>query len=127
MGSTNRQVVMMAIALTAMACTSGSGGTAGSGTRSDPNLITREDLASVPAITAYDAVQRLRPRWLQRTGRRGVPRVVVARTQRTNVYELTRIRADDVESIRFVSGPDATTRYGTGFTGGAIEVTLRRR
>ena len=81
----------------------------------------------MPAITAYDAVQRLRPRWLQRTGRRGVPRVVVARTQRTNVYELTRIRADDVESIRFVSGPDATTRYGTGFTGGAIEVTLRRR
>ena len=118
---------MMAIALTAMACTSGSGGTAGSGTRSDPDLITREDLASVIAVTAYDAIQRLRPRWLQRTGRRGVPRVVVARTQRTDVYELQRIRADDVESIRFVSGPDATTRYGTGFGGGAIEVTLRRR
>ncbi len=126
MGSTNRQVVMMAIAVTAMACGSGSGRTAGSGTRSNADLITREDLAAVPVVSAYDAIQRLRPRWLQRSGR-GVPRVVIGRTQRTNISELRRIRADDVESIRFLRGGDATTLYGTGFTGGAIVVTLRRR
>ena len=125
MGSTNRQVVMMAIAVTAMACGSGSGRTAGSGTRSNADLITREDLAAVPVVSTYDAIQRLRPRWLQRSGR-GVPRVIIDRTQRTTINELRRIRAEDVESLRFLPGRDATTRYGMGFSGGVIEVTLRR-
>ena len=117
---------MMAMAVTAMACGSGSGRTAASGTRSNPDLITREDLASVPVDSAYDAIQRLRPRWLQRSGR-GVPRVVIARTQRTTINELRRIRAEEVESLRFLRGRDATTLYGINFSGGAIVVTLRRR
>jgi hypothetical protein len=32
----------------------------------------------------------------------------------------------NIETMRYLSAPDATTKYGTGFPGGAIEVTTRR-
>jgi len=40
------------------------------------------------------------------------------------------LRAGNVESLRIMDGPDATTRYGTGFVNGIIHVTMpagRRR
>ena len=40
--------------------------------------------------------------------------------------ELALIPVSDVESIRRVSASDATTRFGTGFPAGAIEVRTRR-
>jgi hypothetical protein len=33
--------------------------------------------------------------------------------------------ANDIESTRYFSASDATTKWGTGYTGGAIEVTTR--
>jgi hypothetical protein len=32
----------------------------------------------------------------------------------------------EIEEIRFISASDATTRYGTGYPGGIIEVFTRR-
>jgi len=32
----------------------------------------------------------------------------------------------NIETMRYLSAADATTKYGTGFPGGVIEVTTRR-
>jgi hypothetical protein len=38
---------------------------------------------------------------------------------------LRTISARDVQYVRFLSAPDATTRFGTGYISGVIEVVLK--
>lgn len=84
--------------------------------------------------TAYDAVERLRPRFLREranptagvAANRVDPVVVyVNGVRRGGVAELRRIRAAQVERIHYVRPTDAQTRYGNNHGSGAIEVTLR--
>ena len=46
---------------------------------------------------------------------------------RRNINDLARMSTDNIETMRYLSAPDATIKYGTGYPGGVIEVTLRRR
>ncbi|NIP80420.1 MAG: hypothetical protein GWM90_14830 [Gemmatimonadetes bacterium] len=92
-------------------------------------MITAEEIQSIQAATAFDAVQRLRPEFLRR-GRvnvrddtQALPVVYVDDVRYGGVDELKGIRASQVISIRYLNGADATTRYGTGHTGGALLVT----
>jgi hypothetical protein len=39
---------------------------------------------------------------------------------------LLQFGTDTIEEIRYVSGSDATTRFGTGYPAGIIEIILRR-
>jgi hypothetical protein len=89
-----------------------------------------EEISSVSYSTAYEAVQMLRPRWLLSRGLASLadpnpsyPVVIVDNVQRGELDLLRSIRAEVVAEIRYVNARDATTRYGTGFVGGAIEVT----
>jgi hypothetical protein len=97
-----------------------------------PDDIVRADLEAADVATAYEAVQRLRPRWLRNQGPASFqtpdlyPRVYVDGMPRGQLDELHRIPADDVETISFISAPDATMRWGTGHTGGVILVMTRR-
>ena len=118
--------LLMAVFVTACA-TSG-----GSGVRRDPNLITAEEVTTVgsEAMSAYDAVQRLRPRWLTSRGNTTsglaadrLPAVMLNST-RHSVDILRSLRAIDVASMRYVSRTDATTRYGLGYINGLIEVVM---
>jgi hypothetical protein len=43
-------------------------GTTPNVSRSSPNVITREQMAGLESMSAYDAIQRLRPTWLQSRG-----------------------------------------------------------
>ena len=43
------------------------------------------------------------------------------------MHEERPVFPDRPRPIRFRSGPDATTRYGTGYGGGTIEVRSRNR
>lgn len=101
------------------------GGSRGSGT------ITREDLAALAPFNAFQVVRRLRPQWLRTRGAANFsgeqlrPVVFVDRSERGEIRELEQIPADDVERITFLSARDATTRYGTGYPGGVIEVISR--
>jgi hypothetical protein len=52
--------------------------------------------------------------------------VVVDGVARGELDELRGLNNDTLETIRYLSAPDATTKYGTGFPGGVIEVTTRR-
>lgn len=108
------------------ACASGGSAAA---PRSDANWLTREELRPYPVYNALNAIRRLRPRWLQARGVSAamdpIPFLDGARLD--NLEALRRVLIDDVETIEYVTPSDATMRYGTGFPGGAIEVTSRVR
>ena len=110
------------------------------------NLITQEELDPLAAITVYQAVQRLRPAWL-RTRSAGVRgeggreqrasvQVAEAGSHTTQVFVdgmprgdldiLRQLDVRDFREIRYLSASDATTRYGTGYQGGIIEVFTKQ-
>jgi len=120
----------MAVAYGCAAATTG-----GRDRGADPNLITRSELSRTVASNAFEAIQRLRPQWLRPRGPSSVsqpegdwPVVYMDNVRAGDVNVLATIALDDIGQIRFISGRDATTRWGTGVTGGVIEiVSLRRR
>lgn len=115
------------VLLPLMACASGGGGSSGGRL----NVITEADLVPLERLSAYDAVQRLRPNWLRT---RGVDSfynpseimVYVDGTLAGGVDELRRVSSENVTEIRYLDSREATTRYGTGHASGAILVTTRR-
>lgn len=130
MHPSRRQIIFAFVAacgITALTAGCASGGGEG-GTRSDPNLITAEELANYTSLTCLEVIQRLRPRWLQRRGSEQNP-VVYQDGSRIGFAEdvLAGMVVTTVESMRYLDSSNATTRYGTGHGAGAIEVTTRRR
>lgn len=124
-------ITTLALGVALLACTSTGGGSP-SPARS-ANVITREELASVPELSAYDAVRRLRPAWLQTRGPTTIERtqltglrIYVDGAPRGAVEELRQLRASDIEAMRFLSAREATTRYGTDHVDGAVLVTMRK-
>ena len=100
---------------------------------SDRYRITREELLTLPAGTAFDAVDRFHRDWLRRRGAtassstgRDYPEVFVDGRPFGALDVLHQFGTDSVQEIRFIPPSDATTRYGTGYTGGIIEIILRR-
>lgn len=82
----------------------------------------------MPATSAYEAIQRLRPTWLQsRSGQVGPQVHVDGRPVAGGLQMLTSIRSTDCRELRFRNGRDATTLYGTNYSNGVIEVTTRSR
>lgn len=123
-----RQTILTCVAalgLAAMAggCATGGGEGEESGPRRDANLITAEELAPFANLSAREAIEQLRPRWFQRTD----SPLVVQDGSHMSSSILDRIRASDVESMRYFSVADARVRFGQTVTQGAIEVTTRRR
>ena len=97
----------------------------------DPHRITSLDIQANEGLrTALDAVRTLRPQFL-RTRPSGsmrnqepVPIVVyVNGTRRGGIEALSQIQARAVVEIRWLSGNDATTRFGTNHESGALLVT----
>ena len=120
--------VLVAFALSNCA-TGGSTSSRGSG-----NTLTADEIAGVGAVTAYEAVQLARPRWLvPRTLRAGATPAMGSERAGPVVYldgvrigtldELNRIRADAVAVMEYLSPSDATNRFGTNHDAGAILVT----
>lgn len=124
-----RTVVVLVAALTLGACASNSGGDSPSRQR---DLITSAEIAELNVATAFDVVRQLRPEYLRSRGTmsiresQGEYAVVYMNGMRLGGPEqLHQIRASDVQTIRYISASDATTRWGTGHTGGVIEVTVK--
>ena len=89
-------------------------------------VITADELSGLSVGNAYEAVRRLRPAWLLARGRSPLP-VVYRNDTRwgDDPRSLESIQIDIVSEMRFMSATDATTRYGSGFTGGLILVVAR--
>jgi hypothetical protein len=84
------------------------------------------ELQPLGQLDALQAVQRLRTRWLQTRAGLEAPVLYVDGTRRGSADELRFLRADEIERMEYMSPSDATTRFGTGHTGGAILVTSIR-
>ena len=98
------------------------------------NLITAYQLSEIDAIDAYTAVQQLRPRWLRPRGSTSLreplgtlPVVYADNVRMGDVGVLRAVPIAEISEIRFISGPDATTRWGTGVAGGVIEIIRKRK
>jgi len=119
-------VVALLIPLLTGACASGGGGAAPVSSRS---AITPEEIGARASMDLYTLVQQLRPNWLRTRGQAtptgGVRTVAVAidGTLQPGGPEILRtLRGNQVTLIRFLSGQDATTRYGLDVEAGVIEV-----
>lgn len=104
------------------------------GSRADGrSVITREDLADTPQLTAYEAIRRLRPAWLRYRGqsvlsgpdREGL-RIYLDGAFYGDATALGQIIVNTVQEIRFLDSRQATLRYGTGHTVGAIAIATRK-
>lgn len=99
--------------------------------RRNPNRLTADEIAATHESTAYEAVDRLRSRWLRdRPGNEpdafGEP--VVIQVYRNGqpaggVEALRDIAAGDVDTIEWVAPVQARTRFGPRAGHGAIVVT----
>ena len=100
-------------------------------TRSNSNLVTRDEIASVPEGNLYDALQRLRPELLRArstaTAATAVPVVFVDGIRRGSIDYLRAINNRQVMEVRYINAIDATTRYGLNVPAGVIDVKLITR
>ena len=105
------------------------------------NVISAEEIAKSSASNAYDLIKTLRPQWLRARGiSTGMPdpsgggvsdpgggiAVYVDGARQGGLDQLENIGAERVQELRYLSANDATQKYGTGHTQGAIEVTTKR-
>lgn len=122
-------LIVFALALGLTGCASGGGsGDSAPVTGSSANRIVRAELEPLAQIDGYQAVERLRPRWLQsRGGSTGSgPIFYVDGARRNDLNDLRSFRTADIEGLQFMSAGDASTRFGTGHADGAILLTTRR-
>ena len=128
--------LLAALAVSAVpACASSPSGASNASQQSSPrrgssDRITQEELATIDVQNALQAVQRLRPSFLQNRGGASSsitqgPQDVVVYVDQTRMggpSTLAQIPITDVKEIQHLSGTDATQRYGTGHGSGVIIV-----
>ena len=138
-----RARVLMAAILIAVSSGCSSSGSSSSATGAprapsrQQDVITAAEIAerAADASNALQVVQKLRPQMLTTRGRFSPadssdagarPRVVVDGVAIGQVENLVNVNAISVMEIRYISATDATTRFGTGYVGGAILVTTKK-
>ena len=131
-----RPCAPLVLALVVSACASSSdtpsgerSATAARVARGTSTLIIRAELDRFPGQSAYDVIESLHSSWIRprRVGRgQTFARIMVDGTVPGELRDLRRLYSDIIETIRFVSGPDATFKYGIDYQGGVIEVVTKR-
>ena len=119
------------LTLTLAGCASGASSSGGG----DPSRISAEQLRELDSegLNALQVVQRLKPQWLRTRGTATFggggaevfARLVVDGVPFGESGDLRSLDATDIEDIAYLSAGDATTRFGTGYVGGAILVRTR--
>lgn len=84
--------------------------------------ITAAELENISADDAMEAISLVRPQWMRG---RSEGATIVINGQPSSRDRLATIPVGSILRIAYMSAADATTRFGTGFFGGAIIVTLR--
>jgi hypothetical protein len=101
--------------------------------RRDPNVITAEELATRPTLTARQAIEQLRPQFLRVRGTTTLGNASSADviwvyfdgTRMGSVEVLNNIGVHEIREIRYLGPSEATNRYGTGHVQGAILITRK--
>jgi hypothetical protein len=123
---------------TLIGCSSSSTSTAGSTgarttvRRGSSTLIARAELAALPTGTnALEAIQRLRPTMLRTRGTDSIMleadpiHIFLNASKLGGPDALTGVQANELEEIRFLNASEATQKWGTGYTNGAIQLASR--
>ena len=119
-----------AVVLLAACASTGGGGAATAGDRS---VLSAEELRAEPGRSLFEVIRQRRPQWLARRGAsslQGADDDVAVYQDGVRVggpSVLANLQVTVVESVRFLSAAEATTRYGTGHPHGAILVVTRRQ
>jgi len=123
------QRLAIAVCVAALACAQA---TQPARTTRSRRVLPGDDIQAASVATAYQAVARLRPEWLRRRGRisvrnpgAGAVVVYLNGMRQGGAGELHAIAAEAVVEMEYLSGQEATTRFGTGHGGGVILVRLR--
>ena len=105
---------------------------ASSGRSRNNNVLTASEIATSQATTAYEAIQSLRPNFLRSRGTHTfdpnavqAPHVFLDGQKYGELDILKSISVQTIREIRYFNAADATTKYGTGYTHGVIEVWTR--
>lgn len=124
----DKRFLILPLALSLMACAA----TQSSGPRRSARILEADEIAEAAVFTAFEAVQRCRPQWLHTRGSPSFnspdsspPALYLDGTRLDGFRELERIRSETVERMVYMSPSDATNRFGTNHTGGAILITTR--
>ena len=99
----------------------------------DTRMITEDEIDSVHAASAYDAIKRLRPQFLIVHGRESLdphdppalPNVYVDNQYYGDISALRGISGSIIESIRFYSAAEAQYAFGRGNMAGAISIITK--
>lgn len=123
--------VVLAAGCATSASSTSAEGTPAPKVRHSASLITRDEIEHSASSNVYELIQMLRPNMLRTRGaesiNQGVPVPVayVDGVRFGDAPELRSLPVTNVESIRYLSPNEATSRFGTGHTAGAILVTTR--
>jgi hypothetical protein len=123
-----RAALALALSLALGACASGGGG---SSRRGSSTRLTEADFASDVSLDLYSIIERHRPQWFQVRGTASTQgpatiAVILDGTRQQGSVEILRsMRGGDVQEVSFMNARDATTRYGTNMTAGAIVVVTK--
>lgn len=120
---------VIAVLAFGIAC-AGPGGSGSDG----PGVITSQEIREVESQYSdmHSVIQALEPSWLQSRGPTSInvegttdPDVFLDGNRRGELEVLRQISPSNIQEAEFLSAREATTRYGTGYSGGIIMLRTR--
>jgi len=116
--------VAIAAVLLASAC--GGGGSKPPGTAPvDRETLRPDEWGNRNFYSAYEAIEALRPAWLNRRGPDGAIQVYVDDNRLGGVEVLRTMRTTSISMIKHLDGIQASARYGLGHDQGVILISTR--
>ena len=124
---------LLTMAATVIACAS-SNTTAAGAPASDRNVITEQELRTVPASNLYELVSKLRPQMLRARGQSSLgastvgdyPIVYLDGRQYGDIGSLRSLIPSQVSLVKYYDATDAAGKFGQINASGVIEVTSRQ-
>jgi hypothetical protein len=127
-----RPLLLLFVLAAGTACAAQQGRNARPRHRAD--AILADEIERASATNAYELVQQLRPTFFRSRGAESItnptpptPVVYLDEVRYGSIADLRNIPASNVLEIHYLSAIDATSRFGTGHTGGAILVKTKTR
>jgi hypothetical protein len=100
--------------------------------RGNPDVISRDQIDGSSATNALELVRQARPQWLRGRGATSIqsgdvpmPIIYVGEIRHGELESLRVLEVGSLQELRYISATAATTRYGSGHSGGVIRITLR--
>jgi len=100
--------------------------------RTNPNVVTRAELAEVGTGSVYDAIVRRHGLFLKDRGRtsiygKNIPRAIVfiADTEYGVIETMRNLPADRYEMVRYYPDTEASAKFGSQYMGGVIQLVPR--